>query len=681
MGNKDLEYRLSHLAYNTFVWNFGTTSFRTKQMNFSIEKQLELLSEFWKDEGNSKCGWEKEYLLPNQPYDIYEIKNRYYDFMRYNGFTTGDDKIKYKAARQKTSGLVDIGVINRNHRLTEVGEAILKISHSRDYTSNNILSISKDSLIYLTQLIKYSIALKNGHVRPFVVLLYLISEVGPLTFEEFTYLAPLCISEEATASIVDSITKLRNEEISLNDIIYQHIMRQQNYQDAYFVWTNTEVSEDIIKAIGINRKSRIYDKIYYPFYLALKRLFIDNDSNAVIEVYNISKRIKVGGYWRELLFDTVSSKAINNEPLAHLNITEFSHIKTESELKEAFFKYLHLFKVKSTLHDYFDLNRRYIKLSNIILFEDGQLKYDLVPKTFFTSAMAELYKLAYSDADNLEQLTSLDDVCPALKLNEHQLLNSLNNELGTTLNSIDEAYSAVEKQRYDRFNNMVETHFSDNQLIELLNNFDSRNDDAIFKAVSDNADIPTIFEYIIGIIWYKTSEYRGRILDYLKLSLDADLLPVTHASGGEADIVYEYDAWSPFYPKHNLLIEATLADGTNQRRMEMEPVSRHLGRHLLRTRDFNNYCVFATTYLDVNVISDFNNRKHTPYYNTQNEDDFIPGMKIIPLDTSDLREIIRQGKKYRELYLLFEEAYQQSDKFHPKKWYDELVKISPLNKP
>ena len=240
-------------------------------------------------------------------------------------------------------------------------------------------------------------------------------------------------------------------------------------------------------------------------------------------------------------------------------------------------------------------------------------------------------------------------------------------------------YSEVEKLRYDRFKNLIATRFSDEQLIELLDNFDSRNDDAISKAVSDNADIPTIFEYVLGIIWYKTSEFKGRILDYLKLSLDADLLPVTHAAGGEADIVYEYTAWTPFYPKHNLLLEATLADGTNQRRMEMEPVSRHLGRHLLRTRDFNNYCIFATTYLDINVISDFKNRKHIPYYDTQNEDNFIQGMKIIPLDTSDLREIIRQGKKYRELYPMFEEAYQQSDNYHPKQWYEKLVKISQLN--
>ncbi|MDE6492728.1 MAG: AlwI family type II restriction endonuclease, partial [Lactobacillus sp.] len=310
-------------------------------MNFSIERQLELLSEFWKDEGNAKCGWEREFLLPNQPYDIYEIKNRYYDFMRDNGFTTGDDAIKYKAARQKTSGLVDIGVINRNHRLTEVGEAILKISRSGDYSSKNILSISKDSLIYLSQLLKYSIAVKDGYVRPFVVLLYLLSEVGPLTFDEFTYLAPLCTSEEATSSIVNSITKLRNGEISLNDIIYQHIIRQQNYKDAYFAWTNSDVTEEVVMAIGINRKSRDYDRIYYPFYLALKRLFVDNDAEAAIDVYKISKKIRIGGYWRELLFDTISTKAIKNAPLAHLHNTEFTPVNTEAELKDVFFKYLH----------------------------------------------------------------------------------------------------------------------------------------------------------------------------------------------------------------------------------------------------------------------------------------------------------------------------------------------------
>ena len=87
----------------------------------------------------------------------------------------------------------------------------------------------------------------------------------------------------------------------------------------------------------------------------------------------------------------------------------------------------------------------------------------------------------------------------------------------------------------------------------------------------DNADIPTI-------------------LDYMKLSLAVNLLPKTHTAGGEADIVFKYEA-TKFYTAHTLLLEATLADRTNQRLMKMESVSRHLGNHILRTKNFNSYCI------------------------------------------------------------------------------------------
>ena len=39
-------------------------------------------------------------------------------------------------------------------------------------------------------------------------------------------------------------------------------------------------------------------------------------------------------------------------------------------------------------------------------------------------------------------------------------------------------------------------------------NFESRNDDEIRSIVTDNADIPTIFEYVLGIAWYIISERK-----------------------------------------------------------------------------------------------------------------------------------------------------------------------------
>ena len=104
----------------------------------------------------------------------------------------------------------------------------------------------------------------------------------------------------------------------------------------------------------------------------------------------------------------------------------------------------------------------------------------------------------------------------------------------------------------------------------------------------------------------------------------------------------EYDTSSD-YPAYSMLLGATLADSTNQRRMEMEPVSRHLGQHLLKNGNLNSYCVFATNFLHINVISDFRSRKNTPYYDSQDYSKYVDGMKIIPLETAELKTIITKN--------------------------------------
>ena len=320
-----------------------------------------------------------------------------------------------------------------------------------------------------------------------------------------------------------------------------------------------------------------------------------------------------------------------------------------------------------------DLNRRYLNIANVMIFGDDQVKLDLVPKQFFASAIEELYLSAYTPSSELEQDCKMEDICPALKFDKEDVVARLNEELGIELENIDEAYSEVEKRRYDRFKTMVDTRFTDNDLLGLLDDFDKRNDDEINRKVTDNADIPTIFEYVLGIIWYKVSEYKGQILDYMKLSLDANLLPITHAAGGEADIVYAYNKTED-YPAHTLLLEATLADSTNQRRMEMEPVSRHLGNLLLKSNNRLNYCVFAANFLHINVISDFRVRKVYTYYDSQDESRSVDGMKIIPLQTSDLRMIILKHKRYPELYKKYEWAFQQDFSIKPKDWYESYIR-------
>ena len=159
------------LTYKSFCWCLGTTSFRTKNFNRTIEQQLGLLNEFWSKPDNADISWRNNN----------NIQTEYYLFMQEKGFVEGDADNKPKDAREKTSGLVDIGLIDDNRRPTNVGKALLAISESNDFGSDNHFEIPKDSFIYLKQLLKTSCVVDGNTVRPLIVLLYLLSRLGELS--------------------------------------------------------------------------------------------------------------------------------------------------------------------------------------------------------------------------------------------------------------------------------------------------------------------------------------------------------------------------------------------------------------------------------------------------------------------------------------------------------------------
>lgn len=648
------------IPYKSFCWSLGTTSFRTKNFNKTIEEQLSLLDEFWKLEENKSKSWSGNK----------DLQTRYYDFMQSKDFVEGNAGNKPKDAREKTSGLVDIGLIDDGRKLSNAGKALLKITSGNDFSSDNQFQIAKDSYIYLKQLLKTYYNVDGHTVRPFMVLIHLLNKFDYLTLDEYTYLLPLCIGETETNEIIDGISKLRCRNISIDEIIVNRLMGMLNYKTALDYFIDNEVTEELICETGLNRKSRQYDKPYFKLYQALHRVFVLKDIDNLISVYDATRDIKIGKWWRNYLFDTTSEKAISNHPVAHLKTTLFNEVEDENTFKIAFFKIMHLFKAKATLSDYLDLNRRYIKTTDVVLFEDDTIKFDIVPKHFFKSVAAKLYQNAFASSELLYEDCDMSEISECLIVDDDTIVAGINEELGINVSDMQSARAALEDTRYQRLQHLIDTKFTDDKILSLLDCFETRNDDEIRSMVTDNADVPTIFEYVLGILWYKASERHGKILDYMKLSLDADLLPKTHAAGGEADIVYEYEA-TEYYPEHTLLLEATLADSTNQRRMEMEPVSRHLGKHLLRTGNLSSYCVFATNYLDINVIADFRGRKSMPFYDPQDYSKSVNGMKIIPLQTSDLKKILSNKKPYKELYPIFETAFNST--LPPHEWYEHSI--------
>ncbi len=653
-----------NIRYKSFVWKIGNTSFRTKDFNYMTERQLDLLDEFWGLPENAGLSWG-------------DVQIQYYHYLIENGFMTGDEKNKDKTAREKTSGLVSLGLLDEERRLTVAGRCLLDMSRNKTYDTKTQLGISEDSLLYLNQLLKHSEDINGDVVRPLIVVIYLLSELEYLSFDELKYLVPLCVNEETTSYILSGIRRMRSGDgdVSIDSIIESVLLSKANYREGLDRFLRNEYSDDLLLSVSMNRKSPAYDKAYTLLYRKLHSVFMDRNFADIYPLFLVIKGLTgtVGGRWRQLLFQTPSEARGRRNPEEALIPLPWEVVGSEAAFREFFYVTMHLNKAKSTLEDYFDLNRRYLGLSNCFIYEDGQMKLDVVPKQFFFPAVPELYGQAYESCGLLEQKTSLEQICPALSFREENIIEGINREYGVEISTIEEAFVEVEKIRYERFGRLVDSMFSDENLVRLLECFDRRDDKEIKRMVTDNADVPTIFEYVLGVIWYKVSCRQGKALDYLKLSLDANLLPVTHAAGGEADIVWEYPE-TELWPEHSLLLEATLADRTNQRRMEMEPVSRHLGNHLLRTGNLNSYCIFATSDLNVNVISDFRMRKNGLYCDPADPDRYVQGMKIMPLSTDDLRDIIRKRLTYMELYPHYDKAFNASE-CHPSKWYEGFVKI------
>lgn len=247
-------------TYKSYCWSLGTTSFRMVEFNRKIEKQLEFLRDFWANPAFSNQPWSE-----NEPVQI-----AYYEFLKENGFIEGEAPRKAKDAREKTSGLVDLGLINNERRLTEAGAALLQIALTSNFNTSNLLQIPADSFLYLKQLLKVHSPINSGYVRPYIILIMALNRLGELSFDEFTYLLPLAIDEAKTRDIFDSIEKIRSGNTTIDETIIDILMDMPNYQEALDILLANDVTEEVIIEVGMNRKSSNYDKPYFKLYKALR---------------------------------------------------------------------------------------------------------------------------------------------------------------------------------------------------------------------------------------------------------------------------------------------------------------------------------------------------------------------------------------------------------------------------
>ena len=657
---------LENIKFQSYCWSLGTTSFRVKDLNFKIERQLQILKELWNE--NPEINWNGND----------SIQEEYYNKMLQKEFITGEANNKSKDARQKTSGLVQIGLIDDNRHISDIGQKIVDIVEKEDFKGDNIFNINKDSYIYLKQLLKLQVTDNGINVKPFAVLLYFLAELKYLSKDEFTYILPLATNREYTDLMLENIRMFRDNKKTIEDIIQDKMNNMLNYKSAIqFIKENGINENEEFTIIDMGRKGTKYVEPMYKFFNDLYEISqreFDEEALDTIMAFikeQTKRNSKVAKYWKDYL--RYSPRMLTEEYLEEIKEIPLFNFKDKKEYAIEFFKVMHTAKWKATLEDYADLNKRYISLSDIVIFDDDKIELDVFPKYFFLNISKEIVNtpiLSKEEYNNfiLEDI-EFNKIYNCLDINVDDVIIQIQADYPDKVVSKDSIKTFIEDEKLKRFNELIDTKFSENQLIKLFNDIERNDRNAINEYADWNSDIPTIFEYILGITWYRFSNRSGNILEYMKLSLDANLLPKTHAAGGTADIVYEYNR-NEEYPEHKVLLEATLTESTSQRKNEMEPVSRHLMREIQENDNDDTYAVFVANILQEEVLSDFRSRKN---YQFRGKNSVKTGLKIISISIQDIIKLINVKVQYSKLYGIFETAYKDTE-INDLEWYEKLIK-------
>ncbi len=423
----------------------------------------------------------------------------------------------------------------------------------------------------------------------------------------------------------------------------------------------------------MNRKTSQGSEKYKKLYEALAR----NDVNNIIETIKVLPS-KTKAKFYEFLFNK------KNKPTdASTKDAEeyFTSLNFNTNLDENFFYLVHFSKWKTNLEEYFDNNKRFLGLTDIFIFGE-QIKLTPIAEVYFRIVKNSLLSVALSGSkeEYQELLTTtkhINDINLLLYITDTVLLQNLKNKypsLSITGNIDENIASIIKQENKDKLNGLIDSHFSKSQLKTLLKHIKNRKnkDDQYDKRIQTylhwECDASTVFEYIIGIIFYVMNGKKDDIHDFLNMSMDAELLPRRFAGGGQSDLVFDYGT-------HSALIEVTLSKKENQRKMEIEPVSRHLGRYKLSTSNANDYAIFIAPYLDPNVLVNFRSYKDLRYYDTSDTTKYVNSLKIIPFAIDDICLIIDKGYDRIALERKMENSYINYEK-DGLMWYENTLKPS-----
>ena len=589
-----------------------------------------------------------------------------------------------KDVRVKTGFLNQLGFVNSTRILSDLGRELLRVN-SKDKIEINEFDLSEDSFVYLKQFLKYQHP--GFEIKPILSLIYSILEFDnnlPIDFLTFIW-----SNSTTKEELVQSLTAYKATR-DIKQVLYNNCLTSESVVitrencDFFFNENNIDDEDefnDLMYSIIPHGKGNSFKNKTISLFRDLYRYWLNkntwtSDRKQIYIQENLKSRYKDINSkksidYLEYLFNTTSLNNSSNwqDIIRFLENTPLMSSTSDKEFIVSFHVLFMFIKKLSICYEYQDLNIRHLKLLDIFIFEHDSVKLDLIFEYLFKPKKEDLLEIIILEEDDYRSFLESN------QLNLGDIYNFLDFEPSNLSKLIAIDHPEIEsiglknfanKKREERLTKLVEKVFTRQNIITLFESIYPRNDKQIRKLIKEwysdyDATIPALFEYLLGISFYWISQKKIKLSDILNSGLDSNLLPKTHAGGGKADIIIKSLA-------RHYLIEATLSEKDGQRKMEAEPVPRHLAKHILEGNE-NSLVLFIAGQLDPNNLQVLRMYKFRKWYG---KDQSVDSMNVLPLSVENMIYLLKEEMDF-ELFESKVDELLESQQVDGKEWYESEI--------
>ena len=335
-------------------------------------------------------------------------------------------------------------------------------------------------------------------------------------------------------------------------------------------------------------------------------------------------------------------------------------------------------KTMDAIREYSDTTIRIFKATGLISFDNGYVELvcrDLCQCVFDKDVIkSRIMGGATKDDGSHSPYWMNHSVSEILSYSDEQfddILNDVRTEFSGA--SLAEIPRIVQRRRKTDFEKVIAARYPEERVKHLLGLFSDRsNDSAIKEEVCQDAAVPTIYEYIVGLAWYYFSNKTIDLLQSFNLTLSADFEPLTHAGGGMGDIVI-------YEPDKVVMLEATLMNANSQKRGEWEPVLRHSVNLKIEVESSDNREVttfFIADSFDANTINIWKAISSVPLQSSTDKSKYTDSVIIMPVNNAELVRLMERKSEYNQIIrqvrsLFLRDIQRQS---FNRNWRDEFIR-------